>query len=312
LTPSTLHLVWDLFVILATEQPIAIYMDAEVYPITRWGLERAACRGVPIRVFPHHDALALQRQLRVPEFRSRRPVVVTDGFCPGCGRFLPLPDYLAGVRAHGGLLIIDDTQALGIFGHNPDSDTPYGQGGGGSLRWHQVAGADMLVFSSLAKGFGVPVAVLAGSERLVRRFENHSETRVHCSPPSVASLHAARHALALNQHSGEALRKQIAERVQYFRRRLGEIGVRAQGGLFPVQTLASIPGVDAATLHGRLERHSVRTVLHRAHRQPGLDLSFLLTARHTFDEIDRATRTLAVSVGSQPSRMNLAKRGGCL
>ena len=36
LAPSTLHLFWDLFGILSRQQ-VAIYMDAGVYPIARWG-----------------------------------------------------------------------------------------------------------------------------------------------------------------------------------------------------------------------------------------------------------------------------------
>ena len=292
LTPSTLHLVWDLFVILATEQPIIIYMDAEVYPITRWGVERAACGGVPIRAFPHHEARTLRRQLRASEFSSCRPVVVTDGFCPGCGRFPPLADYLAAVRAYGGLLILDDTQALGIFGHHPDSDSPYGRGGGGSLRWHQVAGPDLLAFSSLAKGFGVPVAVLAGSDRLVRRFENQSETRVHCSPPSVGVVRATEQALTINRESGDTLRLRLAGLVRYFRYRVSETGHSVSGGLFPVQTLAPVPGLNGSVLHERLRRREVRSVLHRV--QGGqVRVSFLITARHTRTEIDYAVEALS-------------------
>ena len=41
---STLHLFWDLFGMLDRRQ--AIYMDAGVYPIGRWGVERAAARGI--------------------------------------------------------------------------------------------------------------------------------------------------------------------------------------------------------------------------------------------------------------------------
>ena len=63
LAPSTLHLFWDLFAVLA-DNPIAIYIDAGAYPIARWGIERAASRGVPVRSFRHHDADALRRLSR--------------------------------------------------------------------------------------------------------------------------------------------------------------------------------------------------------------------------------------------------------
>ena len=48
LAPSTLHLAWDLFGLLA-EKPITILMDAGAYSITRWGVQRAAMRGATER-----------------------------------------------------------------------------------------------------------------------------------------------------------------------------------------------------------------------------------------------------------------------
>src|SRR5262245_38188986 len=154
---STLHLCWDLFHGLADARSV-IYMDADLYPIARWGIERAAARGVPVREIPHHDDEALRRRIRQEPAR-RRPVVVTDGFCPRCGRAAPLGAYLDAAERWGGRLVIDDTQALGILGRHPRPLAPYGGGGGGSLRWSKLASPDVIVVASLAKGFGVPVAV---------------------------------------------------------------------------------------------------------------------------------------------------------
>jgi 8-amino-7-oxononanoate synthase len=46
LAPSTLHLYWDLFDVLARDG-IAIYADASGYPIARWGIERVTAKGDP-------------------------------------------------------------------------------------------------------------------------------------------------------------------------------------------------------------------------------------------------------------------------
>src|SRR4030095_732297 len=157
--------------------------------------------GTPVREIPHHDAPTLRRLL---QDSRRRPVMVTDGFCPRCGRAPPIAAYLEAVERAGGRLVVDDTQALGVLGRDPRSRAPYGHGGGGSLPWSKVASPDVIVVASLAKRFGVPLAVLAGSEAAVSRFEATSETRVHCSPPSVAALHAAAHALAVHRRDGES------------------------------------------------------------------------------------------------------------
>jgi len=298
LAPSTLHLFWDWFGMLAGDAA-AIYLDAGVYPIARWGVERAAARGVPVRNFPHHDAEALRRQLQLGAPHRLRPLIVADGFCPGCGRSAPLPAYLKCARDFGGQLILDDTQALGILGQSPSPEKPYGQGGGGSLRWHNLSGPNILVISSLAKGFGVPMAVLAGSHAMIRQFEARSETRMHCSPPAMAMLRVAEHALAENDDSGERLRGRLTQLVRYFRDRLANAGFSATGGLFPVQALAPAPNLAAAALYERLWQRGVRTVLHRRRCGHGARVSFLLSSRHNREDLDRAVDALVAAAGEK-------------
>ena len=293
--PSTLHLFWDLFGLLAKDN-VSVYLDSGAYPIARWGVERAAACGVPVQLFTHHDAEALQRRLSRDASRRFKPVVVADGFCPGCGHLAPVADYLDSVRNRGGHLVLDDTQALGILGQASGAEGPYGMGGGGSLRWSQVSSPHVINVSSLAKGFGVPVAVLSGSHALVKRFELQSETRVHTSPPSAAMLHAAEHALAVNQQHGEALRSRLASLVGQFRKRLAACGLFTTGGLFPVQLLQPMSGLDIQLVHKRLLDLKIRTVLHRPRCRREAAISFLITALHRFGDIERAARAIAAVI----------------
>jgi 8-amino-7-oxononanoate synthase len=309
LVPSTLHLFWDLFGTLLSRRGVAIYMDAGTYPVARWGIERAAARAIPVRSFPHHDSDTLRWQLQHAAQRRLRPLIVADGFCPGCGKPAPIAAYLESARTFGGQLILDDTQALGILGQAPGPGLPYGRGGGGSLRWSNVGGSDVLVGSSLAKGFGVPVAALAGSTALLEQFMATSETWVHSSPPSIAVIHAAEHALAVNRARGEALRQRLVQSIRRFRHRLTAAGFAAVGGLFPVQTLIPIPKLDTSLLHERLLQLGVRTVLRRSHNDHGPCLSFLITARHTPQDIDGAVEMLVKATGRVALRMPRGKCG---
>ena len=299
---STLHIFWDLFVELAG-RGVVIYMDAGLYPIGRWGIERAAARGVPVRSVPHHDADALRRALAQDATGRRRPLIAADGFCPRCGRPTPLAAYLDAARRWGGTLVVDDTQALGILGRDPASQTPYGTGGGGSLPWTGTSGPDVIVVASLAKGLGVPLAVLAGSETVVSRFEATSATRVHCSPPSIATLHAAAHALALNGTHGDRLRARLGRLVALFRRQLRQAGFPTIGGLFPVQTLATVRHDAAQRLHRALTRHNVSAVLRQDHAGTSPRLTFLLTARHGPWDI----AGLAAALANQVPRHNVTE-----
>lgn len=289
---STLHIFWDLFDVLATE-PIGIYMDAGTYPIVRWGVERVSAKGVPTANFQRHDPAALEDLLRRHQRLNLRPVVVTDGLCPATGRTAPVVEYLNLVRARNGYLVIDDTQALGILGHHPGLNAPYGRGGGGTPAWHGIQAPELIVGSSLAKGFGVPLAVLAGSKFVISRFENTSATRMHCSPPSVALIHAAEHALEVNKSVGERLRMRLAQLARQFRERLRQVGLAASGGLFPVQTLQPIAAIDTARLHTVLQESGVTTVLHRTRNDFAARISFLLTASHQFEDVDRAVEVLS-------------------
>ena len=200
--PSTLHLFWDLFRVLGRKRSV-ILCDAATYPIAKWGTERASGMGTPVHTFAHHDPAALGSIARRMARASLRPIVVADGYCPSCGRVAPIPAYADIARGSGGYLVLDDTQALGILGELPTRANPYGSGGGGSLRWHGTFGPHIVVGSSLAKGFGAPLAVLSGSRELIDRFRDRSETRIHCSPPSVAVIHAAHRAMQVNRRHGE-------------------------------------------------------------------------------------------------------------
>jgi 8-amino-7-oxononanoate synthase len=291
LAPSTLHLYWDLFDLLARDG-IAIYADASGYPIARWGIERVAAKGVRTTTFPAHDAAALEDLLHRGRHGGCRPVLVTDGVCPETGRTAPLPDYLRLVRQWDGYVVVDDTQALGILGEAPARDAPYGRGGAGTPAWYGVEGPGLIVGSSLAKGFGAPLAVIAGDARLIARFEDLSATRVHSSPPSLAAIGAAEQALALNEKQGDLLRARLVNIVQCFREKLRQIGLSALGGLFPVQTLRAIPDIDSRRLYRQLLDCGVKAVLRSAKGIRDAVLTFLITVWHTRSDIDRCMDAL--------------------
>jgi 8-amino-7-oxononanoate synthase len=293
LVPSTLHLFWDLFRVLDRKQ-VAILCDAGLYPIARWGAERAAGLGTPVRTFPHHDIAALARLVSRMARAKLRPIVVSDGYCPNCGRPAPIGAYAELARRADGYLVLDDTQALGILGESPCGTNPYGTGGGGSLRWHGTFGPHIIVGSSLAKGFGAPLAALSGSRALIDRFREHSETRVHCSPPSVAAIHAAQRALRLNRHHGETLRRRLLGLVVRLRQRLVAAGLTPVGGLpFPVQSFRADHFSPIARLFQWLRRGGVRALLSRGCTAIAESLTFLVTARHERADIDYAAEMVA-------------------
>jgi 8-amino-7-oxononanoate synthase len=286
---STLHLFWDLFDMLAAKH-ITVYPDAGIYPIARWGIEHSAMRGLPVKVFNHHDSEMLRKRLRN---ESRRPVVVTDGFCPGCGEAAPIAEYVSAIQSKRGYLVVDDTQALGILGAGRSPAQPYGHGGSGSLRWNNVQESSVIAVSSLAKGFGVPLAVLAGDTSVVQRYESVSQTRIHCSPPCVALVHATERALELNRAHGDALRAKLWQTVSRFRECIAKTGWHPDGGFFPVQTIRAQHRTQTLDLHEYLLRSGIRTVLQRGRTDAGVRISFLITARHRPEDVESVARIIS-------------------
>ncbi|CAN7506779.1 hypothetical protein LJR130_003505 [Variovorax sp. LjRoot130] len=302
LLPSTLHLFWDLLRLLARDARSALLLDAGAYPILHWAAEGAAAAGAVVHRFAHHDAAALDQLAHEVARAGLRPVVVCDGFCPGCDRPAPLHAYARIAAQRGGSLVIDDTQALGVFGAAPSTTCPYGHGGGGSLCWQGLAGAHIAVGASLAKGFGAPLAALSGSEALIARFRRESETRLHCSPPSAAAVQAARRALDANARRGEAWRARLLRLVLRLRETLVRAGLAPVGRLpFPVQSFVSRHGPELAPqLLRRLRAGGVRALLTSGCQGLAPRLSFVVTARHSMAQIDRVAQLLARGGGASP------------
>lgn len=293
LAPSSLHLFWDLF-----GQPLkrysAVLIEDGSYEIARWGAARASARGVKVIGFDHHSADSLERKLATIDGEGR-PVVVADGFCTGCGRTPPLADYLRLASARNGLLLIDDTQAVGAIGVACGTRP----GGGGCLAQFGRRRPHLLVVASLAKAFGVPAAFVAGDAAWIERIERNSDTRLHCSPPSACDIYATLRALALNRRCGDALRWRLSARVAAFRRAIAAFGVAPLGGGFPVQTLMLREIETAPMLYRQLLRGGVRVVLRRIACASAVGLSFVLTVRHSLADIARAVRVLAAALSRQ-------------
>jgi 8-amino-7-oxononanoate synthase len=223
-----------------------------------------------------------------------RAVAVADGLCTGCGRPYPLAPVDAVLRAHGGLLLLDDTQALGILGAGPCAAAPYGRGGGGSVRHAGIVHDAVVSVSSLAKAFGAPLATIAGPAAVVAELRT-AGSALHSSPPSTVDVAAAAAALARNAVAGERLRARLAGHVRALRARAGEHGVVLVGGLFPVQSTPPVPADAGRRLLAGLAADGVYAVLRRACGANGSLVTLVITVAHRRSEIERAAALLGAA-----------------
>jgi 8-amino-7-oxononanoate synthase len=290
LSRSTLHAGWDLARVLGNQRA-AFLVDEGAYPTSEVAVAVAGRRGALVRRFAHHDPAALAHALRA--IGTHRPVVVVDGWCPGCGAVAPLGAFHVSVARARGLLLIDDTQALGVVGARPTAGAPWGRGGGGSLRHHRLSCAHVAVVCSLAKAFGVPVALTAGPSGLIDSIERRAPSRIHSSAPTAPELAALDSALAEHERSGEARRHYLQSLVQRFRSGLAQLGLPIGSEPFPVQTVGPFTPSEASSRFATLVRRGIAVVpqLMRCRGEHGL--TFVLTASHTPAHIDAALAALA-------------------
>jgi len=291
LAPSTLHLYIDLFRQLS-EKRITLFVDIQIYPVSLYGIEQIVLRKIPVIRYRHLDATDLELKIRKFLKGSTLPVIITDGWCPQCGKASPVDVYLKIVQKYNGMLVMDDSQALGVLGKT-DSQLHYGKGGGGLLKWMHVTDERIVSVTSLAKGFGVPVAAISGSKVFIRDFESRSKIRMVSSPVNFAVLSAVIHTLNINQASGDAGRKKLWENVNYFRRQFNETGIPISGGIFPVQTIYSLSQENCFQLHQYLNRREIHTVIVAPHMDHNPGLSIIINANHTSKEIDHLIRGIA-------------------
>jgi 8-amino-7-oxononanoate synthase len=277
---SALHGLVDVLS-LAAGEGTAVFLDRGAYPLTATAARLAAGRGTPVVRFRHLDAGHLTRAVA----RSgRRPVVLTDGWCAGCNQPAPLADLRRVATAGGGLLVVDDTQAVGILGTHPGPGQPFGSGGGGSFAWSGADPEGVLRIASLAKGHGAPLAVTSGPARWMARLRDYG-TRWHASPPTAADL-AAAVTSTFDESGNERRRRRLAALVVRLRRGLAQQGLAVVGLPFPIVSVLIGPVRTALVLRDRLATRGVRAMVVQPDCRRGSLLSFAVTAAHTPADVD--------------------------
>ncbi|RBL91163.1 aminotransferase class I/II-fold pyridoxal phosphate-dependent enzyme [Chitinophaga flava] len=285
--PSTLHLYWDLYHVLS-RQPVIVFIDEHIYPVSRYGVEQLLVKKIPVFYFRHQDDEHLQQLIQRHCKGAKKPVVLCDGWCPICGQAAPVEHYAALLNNMDGHLFIDDTQAFGILGAGASTLFPYGMGGGGILRWKQLpAGHTRCITTivSLAKAWGVPMAVIGSTRNHIRQLEQASAIRTYSSPVSNAHIQAAVSALHWNQTTGNQLRARLWNNVKLFRHRMAWADLNVNNSCFPVQHLHHpSPGITTAIYH-QLKQWDIKTVLSATHTGIHPRLTLLFRSDHTREQI---------------------------
>jgi len=171
-----------------------------------------------VRVFPHADLGALERQLVEDAGRFRRSLIVVEGVFSMDGDVFPLDALVPLARAHGAWTYVDDAHGTGVIG-----DT-----GRGALEQCGVLGQVDVVVGTLGKALGTTGAYVAGSANLVEYLLHRARSFVFTTgtPPAMAA--ATLEALRIAD-TEPWRRRTVRERAERLRQRLRLGGRDAPG-----------------------------------------------------------------------------------
>jgi glycine C-acetyltransferase len=169
-------------------------------------------------IYPHSDTEALARHLAAST--ARRKLVVTDGVFSMEGDLARLPELVDLCRAHGAVLIVDDSHGLGVMGER----------GAGTAEHFGLVDAVDIVTGTLGKALGGGAGgFVAGTAPLCRVLEQRSRPQLFSNglaPTVAASARRALGLLAADPGLVAALRANVAT----FRRLLAERGLEPLPG----------------------------------------------------------------------------------
>jgi 8-amino-7-oxononanoate synthase len=289
LARSALHGLID--AVAATSTGGSILIDEAVYPIARWA---AATAGRPPITFDHYDTADARRRCR----RLPKPVVIiVDGWCPSCGRPAPITSLAELAGRTGGHLVVDDSLAMGVLGRRTAGSGGFGHGGGGSLARSGTNARNVLVVASLAKAFGVPLAVIAGPAGLVRWIRQQGPTSVHASGPTSADRAALRALVRTPAGDLERARRQLEQLTINARARLSRQGLTAIGPPFPL--IVCHPPIESTELVEELSRRGVAAFAVHRRCQPGAPsaIGFAIRSDHRRADLEQLELAICETLG---------------
>ena len=233
LYPSSLHTFFDFVNVLPPNA--IVFIDENLYPIGKWGLERAKSFGVLLLTFTNVEDLSY-KLLRLKPI-GKEVWVACNGWNIETQSHSPITKYQQLLAPYEGKILIDDTQCFGLLGENPSLQMPFGFNGGGILKYLGITDTNnILTIVSLSKSYGIPISVLSANSAMIEQLKEQSDVRLHCSPVSNWYVMLANIALKEQGYLNKQ-RLKLYQNICLFRSMMKHLGFSLKNTLFPVQTL---------------------------------------------------------------------------
>jgi 5-aminolevulinate synthase len=265
-----------------------IYSDAANHASMIAGIRRSGAASV---VFPHNDACALDAMLAQGDPSNPR-LVAFESLYSMDGDLAPLRALVRVARAHGALIYVDETHAVGV----------HGPGGAGLVAAAGLTDQVDLIQGGLGKAYGAVGGFIAGSAVLVDFVRSFAPGFIFTTslPPAVASaaLASVRH-LRTSERERERLWANV-HRARAALERLGLAPANAGAQILPI-VIGQAARCDAVS-HRLLEEFGayLQPINHPTVPRGTERLRLTPTARHDEAMIDDLERALAAVLAHQP------------
>ena len=203
------------------------------------------CKAARYR-YRNADLADLEAQL-VAAAAARRKLIVTDGVFSMDGSLAPLPGICELAEAHGALVVVDDSHAVGFVGEH-GRGTPEALG---------VADRVDLYTGTLGKALGgASGGYVSGPREVVDLLRQRSRSYLFSNSLAPAVVAGSLAALDLIATQGEA-RQRLRANTTLFRQLMAEAGFDLLPGEHPI-TPVMFPGEDGARLATAVADHMLR------------------------------------------------------
>ncbi|MFN8136781.1 MAG: glycine C-acetyltransferase [Propionicimonas sp.] len=234
--------------------------------------------------YRNRDLADLEAQLRAAA-TARRKVVVTDGVFSMDGSFAPLPGICDLAEAHGALVLVDDSHAVGFIGEH----------GRGTPELFGVADRVDILTGTLGKALGgASGGYVSGPAEVVALLRQRARPYLFSNSVAPAVVAGSLEALDLVSSSAAA-RQRLAANAALFRELMSAAGFELLPGAHPIVPVM-FPGDDGARLAGRIaDRMLAAGVYVIAFSYPVVPkgrarIRVQLSAGHTDDDIRACVR----------------------
>lgn len=242
--------------------------------------------GANLKRYRHCDSGHLASLLATNS--NQHKLIVTDGIFSMDGDLAPLQQLAELASTHEAILMVDDAHGFGVIGAQ-------GRGSVNALSLNQ--GEVAVLIGTLGKSFGTFGAFISGSNELIETLIQKARTYIYTTamPPAIAE--ATRVSLKLLIQD-DWRREKLHTLVDQFRTGAGQIGLKLQPSLSPIQPILIGDNQKTLLASQALLSHGILVSAIRPPTVPkgSARLRITFSANHEPYQVDRLLEALSTSL----------------